>query len=148
MLIVLLLEQLWNTVQQVFCYTALMILAVIVSATLLALLGILQIALALGAPAGRFAWGGRHQVLPRKLRIGSIMSFPVYFGIALSLVSKSGIYPVISQGIFLDVLIWVIFAYFVLGIFMNAISRSNPERYTMTPVATVLAACTLYIAVS
>ena len=34
---------------------------------------------------------------------------------------------------------WIVFAYFVLGIPLNAISRSRPERFTMTPVVTVLA---------
>jgi hypothetical protein len=40
--------------------------------------------------------------------------------------------------LFSQIAMWVIFAYFVLGIFMNAISRSKPERYTMTPVVIVL----------
>lgn len=45
-----------------------------------------------------------------------------------------------------DVAMWVIFGYFVLGIGMNAISRSKPERYTMVPVVVVLAALSLIIA--
>ena len=41
---------------------------------------------------------------------------------------------------------WVIFAYFVLGIGLNAISRSKPERYTMVPVTIVLAVLSFFIA--
>ena len=41
---------------------------------------------------------------------------------------------------------WVIFAYFVLGILMNALSRSKPERYTMVPVSAVLAVLSFFIA--
>ncbi|WP_396643537.1 hypothetical protein [Microbacterium sp.] len=41
---------------------------------------------------------------------------------------------------------WVIFGYLVLGIILNAISRSKPERYTMVPVVIVLAALSLLIA--
>jgi hypothetical protein len=36
--------------------------------------------------------------------------------------------------------------YFALGIVMNAMSRSKPERYTMTPVAIVLTVLSLIIA--
>jgi len=41
---------------------------------------------------------------------------------------------------------WVVFAYVVLGIPLNAISRSKPERYTMTPVVAVLAVLSLLVA--
>lgn len=42
--------------------------------------------------------------------------------------------------------IWVLAAYFVLGIVMNAMSRSVPERATMTPVCAVLAAACVLVA--
>ena len=42
---------------------------------------------------------------------------------------------------FAEVAMWVIFAYFVLGIGMNAISRSKPERYTMVPMSAALQGC-------
>ena len=45
---------------------------------LLALLAVFQLALALGAPLGHFAWGGAHRVLPRRLRIGSLVSIVIY----------------------------------------------------------------------
>ena len=41
---------------------------------------------------------------------------------------------------------WVVFGYFVLGIGMNAISRSKPERYAMVPVCIVLAGLSFFIA--
>ncbi|GAA1962860.1 hypothetical protein GCM10009717_32040 [Agromyces allii] len=41
---------------------------------------------------------------------------------------------------------WIVFAYFVLGIGMNAISRSKPERYTMAPLSAVLALLSLLVA--
>ncbi len=42
--------------------------------------------------------------------------------------------------------IWVLVGYFGLGVLMNAISRSRPERQVMTPVALVLAAGCLVVA--
>ena len=41
---------------------------------------------------------------------------------------------------------WVLFGYFALGIVMNGISRSKPERNTMTPVSLLLAALVLMVA--
>jgi len=43
---------------------------------------------------------------------------------------------------------WVLFAYFLLGVVMNALSRSRPERWTMAPLSLVLAALTLVVALS
>lgn len=40
----------------------------------------------------------------------------------------------------------VLVGYFALGIVVNGISRSLPERLVMTPVVTVLAVCCLVVA--
>ena len=49
---------------------------------------------------------------------------------------------------FVRIATWALLGYFAIGIVMNAISRSRPERYTMTPVATMLALATLVIALA
>ncbi len=41
-------------------------------------LGLFQGLLALGAPLGRFAWGGQHRVLTISLRISSLVSILIY----------------------------------------------------------------------
>ena len=125
-----------------------MIIATWLAVFTLSLLGLFQLSLALGAPMGQFAWGGKYKVLPRNLRIGSILSLIIYSGIAICLLSKSGIYQIIQQGTLLNILVWVIFVYLVLGIFMNAISRSKRERYTMTPIVILLASCALTVALA
>lgn len=43
---------------------------------------------------------------------------------------------------------WVLAAYFTLGIVMNGISRSKPERLIMTPTAVILPALYLVLALS
>jgi hypothetical protein len=45
-----------------------------------------------------------------------------------------------------DVAIWVLAGYFLLGIGLNAVSRSRPERLVMTPVVLALTVCCLVIA--
>lgn len=49
-----------------------MIIATLLAVFILSLLSLFQLSLALGAPMGKFAWGGKYKVLPRNLRIGSI----------------------------------------------------------------------------
>ena len=118
----------------------------LVLTVILTLLVVFQITLALGAPLGRFAWGGQHRVLPVRLRIGSVVSILIYALIAVlawDRVRAIDVFPdVVAQ-----VGMWVVFAYFVLGILMNALSRSKPERFTMVPVTIVLAVLLFLIAV-
>lgn len=111
----------------------------------LALIAVFQIALALGAPLGRFAWGGQHRVLPARLRIGSLVSILIYALIGLLAWERVRAIDLLPNGV-AEVGMWVVFAYFGLGIFMNAISRSRPERLTMVPVTLVLSVLSFLIA--
>ena len=113
---------------------------------ILAVLAVFQLALALGAPIGRFAWGGQHRVLPARLRIGSLVAIVIYAVIAVIALDRAGAIDVVSD-VVSTVGMWVVFGYFVLGIPMNAVSRSRAERYTMTPIVVVLAVLSLLIAI-
>jgi hypothetical protein len=120
----------------------------VVFTAVLALLVLFQLALAFGAPWGRFAWGGRHpDTQPVPLRFASAFSVLVYGFIALLALDRTGALELFPAG-FSRVGIWVVFAYLALGVAMNAISRSKPERYSTTPVALVLAVLALLIALS
>ncbi|WP_311215466.1 MULTISPECIES: hypothetical protein [unclassified Arthrobacter] len=111
----------------------------ILACIVLGCLAVFQLALAAGAPIGRFAWGGQHDVLPRKLRIGSIVSILLYALFGYTALAQSGLVPVLVSQPFTAVFMWVLTAYFTVGVAMNAISRSKAERFVMTPVALVLA---------
>jgi hypothetical protein len=121
--------------------------AAIALVVILSLLAVFQLALALGAPLGHFAWGGQHRVLPARLRIGSLVSIVIYAVIAVLVLDRVGLIDVVPD-VVSTVGMWVVFAYFVIGIPLNAISRSKPERYVMTPVVTVLAVLSLFVALS
>ncbi|MEJ3655955.1 hypothetical protein WEH80_23590 [Actinomycetes bacterium KLBMP 9759] len=122
-----------------------MVAAVLLTA-LLAVLAVFQVALALGAPLGHFAWGGQHRVLPLRFRIGSAVALPIYAFIALVALDRVGAIDVFT-GFFAEVGAWVVFGYFVLGIAQNAASRSRPERVTMVLVTLVAAVLSLLVAV-
>ncbi|WP_228484812.1 hypothetical protein [Microbacterium cremeum] len=123
------------------------VIASLVACAVLGALAVLQLCVAAGAPWGRLVWGGQHRVLPTRLRVGSAVAVALYTGIAVVLASRAGLLPG-GDTVVVRVLTWVLFAYFVVGIAMNAISRSRTERLTMTPVCIVLAAATLVVALS
>jgi hypothetical protein len=122
------------------------ILAVaLVGAVLLGCLAVFQLLLVTGAPLGRFAWGGQHVVLPTGLRIGSGISIALYAVFALLMLQTAGAFAVLPHGL-VGVAIWVLTAYFALGVAMNVASRSRPERLVMTPTVLVLAVVCLALA--
>ncbi|MCB5275896.1 hypothetical protein BJG92_03450 [Arthrobacter sp. SO5] len=118
----------------------------ILACALLAGLAVFQVVLIAGAPLGRAAWGGQHRVLPAKLRIGSAVSIAVYALFAYAALAKAGLVPVLVSESFTAITMWVMTAYFVLGVLMNGISRSKPERLIMTPTTIALAAMYLILA--
>jgi len=112
-----------------------------VAVVLLAALAVFQAALVAGAPLGHLAWGGRYRVLPSRLRIGSAVSTALYAVFAVV------IWAAVSRSSALgEVGIWMLTAFFAVGVLMNAVSRSRPERLLMTPVVLVLTLCCLAIA--
>ena len=81
--------------------------AAIVAAALLVVLIGFQIGLALGAPWGKLAWGGRHRILPAPLRMGSGLSIVIYALIALILLSRADVVQVFGATA-ATVLTWIV----------------------------------------
>ena len=120
-------------------------IAAIVACLVLAALAVFQALLIAGAPLGHFAWGGQHRVLPRNLRIGSVVSILLYALFAAILAQRAGLLALLPAPV-ADIGIWVVLGYLALGIPLNAISRSAPERFTMTPVVALLFLLVLTVA--
>lgn len=121
-------------------------LSTMLACLLLAGLAAFQCALIAGAPLGRMAWGGQHRVLPSNLRIGSAISIGLYALFAYAALAKAGLAPPSITYSFTSVTMWVMTAYFALGVLMNGSSRSKPERLVMTPVSVALAVLYLVLA--
>lgn len=101
-------------------------------------LTIFQILLIFGAPFGRFAWGGQNEILPNSYRIGSVFSIFIYAAIGAVVLRKAKIIAVFKNQKKVNVAMWVITAYFGLGILLNLASRSASERIALTPIVLVL----------
>ena len=121
-------------------------IAAIIFTVLIAFLAAFQLALVFGAPLGRFAWGGQNDVLPPRLRRGSIIAVVLYAAFSVILLAVSGVLVIPVLGPVGGLLCWMITVYLSFGVVMNALSRSRPERFVMTPVAIVLSACALIVA--
>jgi uncharacterized membrane protein (DUF485 family) len=108
-------------------------------------LTIFQISLILGAPIARFAWGGQYDRLPAQLRAASVFSIVLYVIFALFIASKAQLVALgLDRGV-LNTGMWLFTIYFIVGVIMNAASRSRAERYVMTPVAALLALAFLVV---
>lgn len=114
------------------------VIAAWLACAMLAALAAFQVTLIAGAPLGRLAWGGQHRVLPPNLRIGSVVSIGLYGLFAAIVLQRAGLIAILPAPL-ADVGIWVVVAILALGIALNAISRSLPERFIMTPTVAVLA---------
>lgn len=112
---------------------------------ILAALSLFQTLLVFGKPLGNYAWGGQHTVLPKRLRIASVFSIVLYVVFGIFLVSKAGLVSIVPNEWYLTTTMWIFTLYFMLGIVMNAISRSKKERELMTPVALSLAVIFLIV---
>jgi hypothetical protein len=121
------------------------LVAAVLVCVILAGLAVFQLLLAAGRPLGRFAWGGQHEVLPTRLRVGSAISVVLYALIAAVVLQAADVIEVFPEA-FADVGIWVVTGYLALGVPLNAISRSRSERLVMTPVVLVLALGCLVVA--
>jgi hypothetical protein len=121
--------------------------AALIAVALIGALVVFQLALALGAPYGAAAWGGRNPgVLPRNLRIASaVVGIVVYPLMAVVILAAAGLVRDDWLPIDPTVAMWILTGFFVLGAVVNAISRSAPERI-WTPVSAVLAICCALIA--
>ncbi|MFW5785495.1 MAG: hypothetical protein ACOCW1_04845 [Chitinispirillaceae bacterium] len=108
---------------------------------------IFQIVLAFGAPLGEFTLGGKYPgKLPVKLRIAAVLQILILLIFTIIVISKSGIafdflYSTAEIGI------WVVFAFFIVGSFLNLSSPSKKEKNVMGPLNVIASICAFMVAV-
>lgn len=107
-----------------------------------------QLALALGAPWGSYAMGGASPgVYPPAMRAAAVVQAVLLTVIALVVLSRSGLalarwFRVSKWAI------WVVVAFSALSVLLNVITPSAGERAIWVPVALLLLACSLTVAVA
>lgn len=107
-----------------------------------------QLALAAGAPWGTYAMGGAYPGrLPPPLRIAAVVQAIVIGLLAVVVLSDAGL-VLPDLGLSFPWLVWIPVAVSAIAVVLNAISRSAGERRIWVPVATVLLASSLVVAVT
>ncbi len=106
---------------------------------LLVVICILNVLLIFGFPLGEFTMGGQHKILPKKLRVMAALSLLIQIFITLFVLHTGGHFSFNFQEKVTKILCFVFAVYFTLNTFMNLISYSKKEKYTMTPLSLVTA---------
>ena len=114
-------------------------------AILLFAISILYFLLSLGKPLGYLAWGGKYfQELPKELRIKSAVSIPGQL-FAIYILLKLGNVFTIQDEIIILVFGYVFMIFFLINTVLNVLSKSNYEKYIMTPIALWIALWFAYV---
>jgi hypothetical protein len=105
-----------------------------------------QIALALGAPWGRYAMGGAFPGrFPPRMRVAAVVQAVLIALLAVVVLSAAGlVWPDLAAAY--PWLVWVAVAVSAVAVVLNAISRSPGERRIWVPVASLLFVSSLLVA--
>jgi hypothetical protein len=123
------------------------VVAAFVAVALLLVLIVFQLALAAGAPLGAAAWGGQNRgVLPGRLRVASaLVGLVLYPVLGAVILASAGVIGDDWLPIDPSIAIWILAAFFALGVVANGISRSPAERIWAV-VSAAIAVCCVVIA--
>ena len=121
-------------------------LAAVVAAAGFVGIALFQLALALGAPLGRAAWGGANAILPIRLRRASAVAVVIWLLAAVLILARAGVISVPLPQVVLVVGAWVLVVTSVVGALVNLASSSPWERFGWAPYAATLAVLSLVVA--
>jgi len=97
--------------------------------------------LLLGYPYAEYAMGGKYTVLPDKMRIVVAIAILIQAVMGFVLLQAGNIIESgISIGI-IKILGYIFAIYLTVNIVMNLFSKSNKERWVMTPLSLAVAVC-------
>jgi hypothetical protein len=111
-------------------------------------LALFQLALALGAPWGRLAMGGRFPGrFPPAMRIAALAQIAIYGLMGAVVFARAGValteWSEVSR-----VAIWFVVGVMALALVLNLVTLSKWERRLWAPVALVMFAAALHVALS
>lgn len=119
----------------------------VIVAILFMVIAIFQVLLSLGCPLGEFAMGGKYKVLPKKLRIASVVNALVLLFMGFVFLQHTNV--LISTNFLpTNTLVWIITVFLGMNTLANLISRSKKERLVMTPLSGLAFILCLFIVLS
>lgn len=113
----------------------------VLGAVLLFVVAVMEVLLICGLPLGEFTMGGRYKVLPPLFRVFAASSVVLQiFGAMMILQGGGRMNMWFSLGA-TRIICYVFGGFFAVNTVMNLISPSKKEKYVMTPLAAIEAAC-------
>ena len=111
-------------------------------------MALLQLCLTFGAPFGEYVLGGRHKVLPNKMRLVSCSFSIIFIFVGLVYLQRGnilyiGFNPVFVNGVIIANTLFL--AYAMIG--NGFLTKSKKERYLMTPISIIQFICSFMILV-
>lgn len=123
-------------------------LAAIVFAVIVAVVFVFQIALALGAPWGEYAMGGTSPgKFPSAMRVGAVVQAAFLVVLAVLVIARSGL-ALAGTAWATDWLVWIAVFVSAVSLVLNTITKSAKERRLWAPVAFVMLASSLTVALA
>ena len=113
----------------------------ITGAFLFAIVAVMTILAAFGAPLGEFTMGGKYKVLPRQFRVMAFISFVIQIFAIITILQAGGLLTQWFPEKVTKVICIFFAAYLSLNTFMNLLSNSKKERYFATPLSVIAAVC-------
>jgi hypothetical protein len=114
----------------------------IIAAVLFGVIAVIQIALALGAPAGQYVFGGGVAQddgrLPSSYRIFSGIAAVLVIAFAWVILARAGVIESSMDERFLTIASWAIVAYMAINTAANLLSGTKFERYFFGSVSAIL----------
>jgi hypothetical protein len=106
-----------------------------------------QVALALGAPWGEYAMGGRFRTFPPRMRVAAVVQAVVLALLAVIVLSAAGVVvPALTDG--RPWLAWVPVAISAVSLVLNLITPSARERRIWAPIGAVMLVSSLIVALA
>ena len=113
----------------------------IIGAILLVAVAVMEVLLIIGLPLGEFTMGGRYKVLPTMFRLFAASSIILQLFGAAMLLQCSGLMAMWFASNVIRIICFVFAGFFAVNTIMNLISPSKKEKFVMTPLAAIEAAC-------
>lgn len=108
-----------------------------------------QLALALGAPMGEYAFGGQnHGKLPAGFRVASSASVLVNLAIAGHFLAQTGFINTLLPAELNTLANWGLVAFAAVGLLLNTITRSQAEKKMWAPVTALILVLSVIVAVA
>ena len=113
----------------------------ILGAGLFSVVIILSILLICGLPLGELTTGGQYKVFPKKLRVLLFTQLVLQVFFVIVILQMGGLIPLWFSVKVTKIIGIIMAVYLSLNTIMNFISKSKKEKYIMTPLSLISAAC-------